>query len=152
MPDLVTHSTLAYLLINRPRFFRFRAFFYFGTILPDIISRPIYILKPEWYSLTVGMHTPVFVFILMLMLTELFERELQPLVFRYMLAGATLHFILDAFQRHLVGGYFWFFPLSWSTYNWGLFWPETTVQLFPVWVFLIGLIEVVTRIKRLSQS
>lgn len=149
MPDLVTHTAVAYLLSNHKRFFRFRAFFYFGTILPDIITRPVYILKPEYFQYTTGLHSPVFIFVFILFISELFRNECRGYVRIYMLSGALLHFILDAFQRHLVGGYYFLFPFSFSTYNWGLFWPETAVQLFPFWIASIAIIEIIIRTRRL---
>lgn len=149
MPDLVTHTAIAYLLSNHDRFFRYRAFFYLGTILPDIITRPFYILKPELYGYTTGLHTPIFIFFLILLFSELFRKEFSRYVRIYMLSGALLHFVLDAFQRHLVGGYFWIFPFSFKSYNWGLFWPDTAVQIFPFWIALIAIIEVIKRTKRL---
>jgi hypothetical protein len=149
MPDLVTHTTIAYLLSNNARFTRYRAFFYLGTILPDIITRPIYIIKPELYGYTTGMHTPVYVFVLILLFAELFRKEYSRFVRLYMVSGALLHFFLDALQRHLVGGYYWFFPFSFKTYNWGLFWPDSAVQLFPFWIATIAIVEFIIRTKRL---
>lgn len=150
MPDLVTHTAAAFLLTKSERFDRYRALIYLGTILPDIISRPLYILKPELYSYTLGLHTPVFMLIFILFLSEFFIDEIRRQVFGYLGLGVVFHFALDALQKHLVGGYFWLFPFSWSTYSWGIFWPETTVRLFPFWLFLIVITEIVTRIKRID--
>lgn len=150
MPDLVTHTAAAFLLTKQQRFDRYRVFIYLGTILPDIISRPIYILWPEFYSYTVGIHTPLFILFSILLISEFFVSEIRRQIFGYLLLGACLHLLLDALQKHLVGGYFWLFPISWNTYSWGLYWPETMVRLFPFWLLIIVLFEIVTRIKRMD--
>ena len=136
MPDLVTHVTAAYFLSCR-RSERFRVIFYLGTILPDIAARPIHILFPKLYFFTIGIHTPVFMILLSLLLAEFFHKSIKNLVFRYLIAGVFLHFFMDFFQRHLTTGYYWFYPFSWHSFEVGLFWPETPVRLIPLWVLLI---------------
>ncbi|MBN2410411.1 metal-dependent hydrolase [candidate division KSB1 bacterium] len=148
MPDLLTHYTAAYFLTRSSAFLRFRAVFYFGTILPDIISRPVYILFPKLAVYTVAMHTPVFLFILCLFLTELFHKEIKENVRNYLFMGVLLHLILDLLQKHHVGGYFWFFPFSWKTFEIGLFWPDTPLQLTPVWISLILMTEGIYYMKK----
>jgi hypothetical protein len=150
MPDLITHTAAAFLVTRRGRFDQYRVFIYLGTILPDVISRPIYILKPELYTYTVGIHTPVFMLFFILLLSEFIIRDIRRIVFWSLALGVGIHLLLDAFQKHLAGGYFWLFPVSWSTYSWGLFWPEITVRLFPIWLLIIVLTEITTRIKRMA--
>ena len=48
---------------------------------------------------------------------------------------------LDA-QRHIVAAYFWFFPFSWWSTNWGLFWPDTPLDWLPLSISVILVIEV----------
>lgn len=136
MPDLITHSAAAY-FVTRSRFWqKFRTLFFLGTILPDLLSRPFYILFPKLFKLTTAMHTPIFVLLFCLLLAQLFKSQRKQAL-SALLAGSGLHFGLDLLQRHLIGGYFWLFPFSWRTFEIGLFWPEDTVRLIPVWLSLI---------------
>ncbi len=152
MPDLLTHYTAAYFLTRSSAFSRFRSLFYLGTILPDIISRPIYILVPKLAVYTVAMHTPVFLLFLSLFLTEFFQNDIKKNARNYLFMGILLHLALDLLQKHLVGGYFWFFPFSWKTFEIGLFWPEAPLQFAPVWVLLILLTEAIYYIRKRKWS
>ena len=145
MPDLVTHTAAAYFL-TRPRFFqRFRILFYLGTILPDILARPVHILFPELYLYSVAIHTPIFMFIVTLLFGELVHPSISKQAMLYLCAGIMLHFFLDLFQKHLTAGYYWFFPFSWTSFEVGLFWPEAPVRLIPMWLLLVLGIELVLR-------
>ncbi len=137
MPDLITHTAAAYFIIRSQRWQKYRTLFYLGAILPDILSRPFYILFPKLFKLTTAVHTPIFVVIFCLLLSQLFEQSLRKAVFWALSIGSSLHFSMDLCQRHLIGGYFWLFPFSWRTFEFGLFWPEDTVRLIPVWLGLI---------------
>ncbi len=151
MPDLLTHFTAAY-LITRPWLVeRFRAIFYLGTVLPDLVSRPLYILFPKLAIYTVACHTPIFVLFFCLLLAELFVPQIRRQVLFFLLTGATLHFLLDALQKHLFGGYYWFFPFSWQSGEIGLFWPEDPLRFIPLWLLLIVVTELAIAVgKRLK--
>ena len=141
MPDLVTHTAAAYLISRSNRFERFRVLFYVGTILPDILARPIYILWPKLFYYTIAIHTPVFMLVFTLLLVEFFPSTSRKSARLYLLAGIVLHFLLDLFQRHLLTGYYWFFPFSWASFELGLFWPEEPLQLLPLWLGMIFVVE-----------
>jgi hypothetical protein len=141
MPDLITHSALHYALSRSQRFDRFRIIFYVGTVLPDILSRPIYIINPFLYPYTVAIHTPVFMVLFCFLMAEFFVISIRKPVRLYLLAGVFLHFGLDFFQRHIESGYLWLFPFSWQTFEIGLFWPETPLMLTPVWVGMVAVME-----------
>jgi hypothetical protein len=148
MPDLVTHTAAAYFLVRSPRFQRFRVLFYLGTILPDLLARPLHILWPQLLFYTLAVHTPIFMLIFCLMLSEFFAQPLRRTVFAYLYAGVVLHFLLDALQRHLGDGYYWLFPFSWKSFEIGLFWPETSVTYIPLWLLLIVTVEGVLWARR----
>lgn len=137
MPDLITHAAAAYFVTRSQRWQKYRILFYLGAILPDILSRPFYILFPKLFKLTTAVHTPIFVLIFCLLLAQLFERSLRKPALLALLTGSGLHFGMDLCQRHLIGGYFWLFPFSWRTFELGLFWPEDTVRLIPIWISLV---------------
>jgi hypothetical protein len=137
MPDLVTHTFAAYVVTRFGPWGAARFLFYLGTILPDVVSRPVYILMPRWYEYTIALHTPLFIALLGLLLSEGFAPALRATARKALLAGAGLHFLLDMMQRHLSGGYLWLFPFSWRTFELGWFDTEATVGWTPVWVVAV---------------
>ncbi len=137
MPDLITHSAAAYFLSRDKRMAHYRAFFYIGAILPDVLTRPVYILFPKLFFFTVAIHTPVFMLVAVLFFSEFFRAEIKRPVALFTLAGVALHFLMDVFQRHLLTGYYWFFPFSWRSVEIPLFWPETPVRFIPLWIALV---------------
>jgi hypothetical protein len=151
MPDLVTHTAAAYFLVRSPGFQRFRVLFYLGTILPDLLARPLHILWPQLLFYTLAIHTPFFMLIFCLMLSEFFAQPLCRTIFTYLYAGVVLHFLLDALQRHLGDGYYWLFPFSWKSFEIGLFWPETLVTFIPLWLLLIITMEGILWIIRKTR-
>lgn len=152
MPDLITHAIAAYWLLRLPQFARFRVIFYLGAILPDILARPIHILWPQLLLYTIAIHTPAFMIVLTLLIAEFFTAELRAPIRIYLLLGIGLHFFLDIFQKHLGDGYYWFFPFSWKSIEIGLFWPEASIRLLPLWLTLILLFEVTLRIIRIRKA
>jgi hypothetical protein len=147
MADLMTHFALSYGLTRSEYFQRFRCIFYVGAILPDVLSRPFYILKPALYSYTVAIHTPFFMTVFCLWCAEFFNDAIRPWVRKYLLLGVALHFVIDLFQKHVTGGYIWFFPFSWRSFEIGLYWPHEPLRFIPVWIFLILSTEIVMWVK-----
>jgi len=140
MPDLVSHYAVAHLVARR-RWQPATSIFLFGTILPDLLTRPLYIIWPETYWLVMPLHTPVGIVIVSWMIAILFRAELRRQIFWVLVLGAFLHFALDALQRHLIAGYFWLWPFSWWTTERGLFWPEESLILAPGLALLVVLME-----------
>ncbi|MBN2357032.1 hypothetical protein JXO59_13025 [candidate division KSB1 bacterium] len=154
MPELVTHAFSAYFLGYHRWFRPVRWIFYFAVLLPDLLSRPLYILRPQWVGYTVAVHTPIFAFGVCLLLAELFAASIRNRVRWALLSGCALHFLLDLFQRHLESGYIWLFPFSWESFEIGLFWPEAPLRLVPIWIGLMILFELIwwQRQKRLESG
>ena len=152
MPDLITHTAVAYFILRPKIFARYRVIFYLGTILPDLISRPIYILFPKIVDYTIATHTPVFSLLVCLLLTQLFAQKIQRVVFLYLACGGALHFLLDILQRHLATGYTLLFPFSWKSFEIGLVWPEQTVTLIPFWIAAIIIFESIAWIWTKKQN
>ncbi len=154
MPDLITHTAAAY-AFGRP-FMKVptRLLFYVGAILPDLLPRPLYIISPKLYSYSIAMHTPIFLVILTLLVSEFFAPAIQKSVRTYILLGVVLHLILDSLQKHLTsGGYYWFFPFSWASFEFGLLWPDQFVVIAPylgATVLIIELVIWVIKKKRRS--
>ena len=142
MPDLLTHFAVAYITTRTSRFARFRVIFYVGAILPDILTRPFYILLPKLSPYSVGLHTPLFMAIFCIFFAELFEKGIRSDIRTYLFAGVGLHFFLDLLQKPIIDGYYWFFPFSWKTYSIGLFSPHEFLYFVPFWIILIIIIEI----------
>jgi hypothetical protein len=152
MPDLVTHTAWVYFgtrwWVNAPM----RVLIYIGTVLPDVLSRPLYILKPQWYPYTIAIHTPVFMLGLVWLLGYFFHVTWRTKARWLLLAGVSAHFLLDALQRHLDNGYYWLFPFGWQTFSEGLFWPETATYWTPIWIGLVLICELLLWLKKKAGS
>jgi hypothetical protein len=114
---------------------RLTVWFVVGTVLPDLLTRPFSITVPDLFWWTMPLHTPVGI----VLACGLISRMLRPpqdrcAVFANLLAGAALHLLLDLLQRHIGIGYQLLFPLSWSSFEFGVMWPETTLYLLPLWL------------------
>jgi hypothetical protein len=130
MPDLLTHLCAAQLL-RRGLLARRFPLFALGTILPDIISRPIHILFPSAYPFVQPLHSPAVCAVYCALVSLLFVPPIRREAFACLLAGAALHLALDACQRQVGPEYLWLFPFSWRPGSIGLFWPEQALFLLP---------------------
>lgn len=141
MPDLLTHAAAAHLAARRwfPR--PAAILFTVGTMLPDVLSRPFYIIFPALHWWVMPLHTPVGIALVCWMLAGLFRMEDRQTVGLALFGGAVFHFLLDAPQQHVAAGYFWLFPFSWKTYEWGLWWSEDSVKIVPFVVVLVAVVE-----------
>lgn len=137
MPDLVTHLAGAYLVKKGIKITRYLAFFYLGAMLPDLASRPLHILFPSLNWAAVAYHSPVGVFLICWLISLFFRLDQRRRVFSLLFAGSVVHWLLDLGQKHLVGGYSWFFPFSSRTYSGGFFWPEDSLRFLPVTVVIV---------------
>jgi hypothetical protein len=155
MPDLITHVAAAHLL-KRPFEIRdpsrnhapVRTIFYLGAMLPDLLSRPWYILFPPVQDWVVAFHTPFGMLLTCGLLTLLFERNLRGKVFLWLMAGVLLHFGMDCLQKQVTGNNFWLFPFSWRNFGYGLFWAGEAVTFMPVWIALVALMEGIFFLKK----
>lgn len=148
MPDLVTHVSIIH-LIKRPFEIRskdrsapsLRALLYLGTILPDILTRPWYILFPDTHDWTFPFHTPFGMILCSGLIALFFETNLRKKAFVNLITGAGLHFFLDAFQQYITNSVFWLFPFSWISFGLGLLWADIIIGFVPIWVALVVAFE-----------
>lgn len=145
MPDLLTHVLAAH-VIGRP----FRSAYglvlmYTGTMLPDLLSRPFYILFPYTHEWTIPFHTPVGSILVAWFCSTFMQPDLRRSTFLYLTAGSGLHYLLDTFQMHLGDGNFWLFPFSWKAVEIGLFRPHEVLTILPLLILLAIGIEIVYR-------
>jgi hypothetical protein len=133
MPDLLTHVIVAQACRGRVRGNILTAWFLVGTVLPDVLTRPFNIAFPSLSSFSMPLHTPMGLFFVCALISHLFTAASRWLVFYNLLGGAALHLLLDVFQTHIAGSYYLLFPFSWCSFEFGLFWPEDSLYLLPVW-------------------
>jgi hypothetical protein len=155
VPDLVTHVVSAYLVRRPGEVFRpsesdadGRALFYMGVMLPDLLSRPWYILFPSVHDWVFAFHTPAGMVAVAGLLASRFEKPLRQTAFRLLAAGGVLHFLLDCLQKQVTPNNFWLFPFSYRNFGIGLFWAGEAVRLVPLWLGSCVLFEIGLRLVR----
>lgn len=152
MPDLITHLAFSHLLLRLSGFvkkFKIRIssgiFFYLGVFLPDLLTRPFYILIPgPVYAYTQALHTPVGSLVAICLITLLVEDRWRKSAFLGLTIGTATHFFLDAFQKQLIGNNFWLFPFSWKNCTiYPLFWAGDIIDWLPVTIGTVLLFELI---------
>ena len=123
----------------------------FGTVLPDLVTRPLYIVLPQLYWFIKPLHTPIGIVLVCLLLSGFFVKHHRNRVFIYLLAGSALHLMFDLLQRHMHGGYPIFFPFSWAPWEFGVLWPEETLYFMPMWVGIIAFV-IIWRARNTEDS
>jgi len=149
MPDLITHVAAAHLL-RRPFELKshdsatvpMRVLFYLGTILPDILTRPWYILFPATMEWTYPLHTPAGMILVCSLLALFMAPSIRMKAYLHLLGGGALHFLLDACQKHLSNNEFWFYPFSWRGFGFQLFWSGEVIPFIPYMILAVVLMEV----------
>ncbi len=136
MPDLLTHLVVAEGCRKVTRSYSLNSWFLIGTVLPDILTRPFNIIFPSLFWFVMPLHTPVGLFLVCMFLSSFFRPQKQRQVFYNLLGGSALHLLLDLFQKHIGDGYYLFFPFSWSSFEIGIIWPETSLYLLPLWIIV----------------
>lgn len=139
MPDGLTHLLSGHLVLFRRSGSGPLALFLLGTIMPDLFirgGRLFFLWHPhrDWVELYLTpLHTPLALLLLCLAFSQFFQARLRKTALLSLYAGCMLHFFLDFLQRGIeglgltkvgMGGYHWFFPLSWYDVQLGIFWPE----------------------------
>lgn len=151
MPDLVTHIAGAYLVNRGWKIARGAALFYLGAMLPDLITRPFHIIYPRLLPATLGLHAPVAVFLACWLISLFFRADQRKTVCWLLFSGSLLHFLMDAAQKHLAGGYSWLFPFSSRRYSGGVIWPEDSMHFLP-FTLLIVLLAFIISLRRNKKN
>ena len=138
MPDLATHVLVNSISGKFLRAEKNMVYFILGSVLPDLLTRvPSQIIPISNIGYFVlPLHAPLPLLLVSYIIVLFFPLAIRKQVFSWLYGGILLHFLLDAFQIHMGPGYYWFYPFSWFTYQWGLFWPEDSLYLLPVLVLL----------------
>jgi len=156
MPDPGTHVLISFwfkrflfkknTLLSMPLFL-------IGGILPDIVSRGGIILFPQhyyWFFQT--FHTPLSLILQCTFLSFLFEKDIRLSTFVSLIAGITLHLLADSMQSHIAeGAYFWFYPFSNWTTEFGIFhvdfWPYLLAGSILLILLSFTIEKIITRIR-----
>ena len=131
-----------------------------GTVLPDVGARvPSLIFSslgkagletPNELTFAFEiLHMPMGIVLACYALSLCFVARLRKAVFINLLAGATLHLLLDLMQGHLGVGYLLAFPFTTADFELGWIGTEATVMFAPV---LFGLSTVFWWFRRGSRS
>jgi hypothetical protein len=142
MPDLLTHIMVAEGCRKIGWKGRLTPWFLVGTVLPDLLTRPFTVLFPGFYWWVMPLHTPIGLLLVCTLLSRFYPRQQRSQAFSNLIGGAAVHLLLDVGQKHIGSGYQLLFPFSWSSYEIGLFWPETSLYLLPLWL-AVGIFVVV---------
>ena len=148
MPDLVTHLSAAYFANKALKLTKYIAIFYLGTILPDILTRPFYILQPRLYWFVYPLHTPITLILVCLTISYLFEERIRKDVFISLSIGVFIHLALDVLPKHLIDKPRWLFPFSQWGFEIGLFWPDDSVYAVPFLLIGVIIVEIITKRKK----
>lgn len=150
MPDLITHMVFSHFIIrsfeqikNVSKYQHFRVLFYLGVILPDILTRPWYILFRDTYDWTVALHTPAGAVIICAILALLFEPGLRKMTFIYLTVGSLSHFVLDSLQTQLINNNYWFFPFSWKPIGYGIAGAGEIIEWIPAFLVAVIVFEMI---------
>ena len=150
MPDLVTHTALGYFVVRRWRHAAYAFLFLIGNMMPDLMTRPFYIIYSPSFWWVYPFHTPLGALVACWGITGLFKKGDRRPVFLAVAGGSMTHLVLDIFQKHAGMGYIWFSPFSWVFTDWGLFWPEDALNRLPVLLGAVAVVELSLRIFRRS--
>ena len=137
MPDLATHITVAYLANKRAQLSA--PMIMTGAVLPDISRAMLFILPYHRYHLE-AFHAPLTTLALAALLCLGFRPGTRRFVLLSVVIGAATHYLLDLFQYHYSGGYYWFFPFSLARYEIGIAGTEDSLFVLPLLLIVAGIL------------
>jgi len=150
MPDLATHAIGGYLLYRVPQAFKKEptncrlglAAFVFGNILPDILTRPAFILFPQTFEYVSLIHSPFIMLLISALLATFLKESVRLRAGAWMFSGTLLHMTLDHFQIHIYYHNYWFFPFYNQSSGIGWYGVDSSLTLLP-YLFILFTIAVV---------
>ena len=161
MPDLATHAIGGYLVylgatktFRKPADRAVSAAFVLGNILPDITTRPAFLLFPKTYEFVFSLHTPILMLLFTILLVSFLKEEIRLKAGGWIFAGSLLHIFLDHLQIHVAPATYWLFPFSSNSTSLGLFGVDDSMIILP-YLFAIFLVVLVTdrsKKRRLSRQ
>lgn len=133
MPDLAVHALLTGVVI-RPfrRLARYLGPALLGSILPDLISRPVKMMHPALLDLGQGLHAPLIVMALAAALALAYPPGHRVGIAAAIGIAGLAHQAIDLLQDPVGPGYPLLFPLSWQTFPQGPLHPEGSLLALPL--------------------
>jgi membrane-bound metal-dependent hydrolase YbcI (DUF457 family) len=128
MPDLATHIIVPY-LANKG-FKLSLPVVLLGAVLPDASRALLFVIPYQRYQLE-ALHTPFVSLLVIIAISLLFRPVCRRRMAAAMSLGVASHYLLDLFQHHFAGGYYWLFPFSLFRFEIGLINPEDSLFFLP---------------------
>ena len=157
-PDWLTHVLVAWTL-SRLLQIRFRQFdekntviVMVGALVPDIVKIGLLFdfFRINTWNFLAPFHTPVGALLSSALISLLFQGS--SLAFGMLVLGASTHFALDFWLKHVAGGLPLLFPFSWQGYQVGLFQVDNYLPCL-VALILASFVLFITRcLKRQHRS
>ena len=149
MPDLATHLLSSRLLAKaNPGWQAAMVPFLFGAVLPDLLTRPLYILFPSLFWLFFPLHAPLPLLFVCYATSMVMRWRPRQTAFIALYLGALLHIGVDLLQKSVTISYAPLFPFSWATWKGGLFWPDQSLLAIPILLALTLGLPLVGRVIR----
>ena len=130
MPDWLTHVVIALFFAELFRIEK-KSLVVLGALLPDFLSKLhlifFYLGISEYLTFSL-LHTPMMVFLVILLIAPLF-RYSQKKVVLWLGLGAVTHFVFDVTMRHFEAGMHLFYPFTFTMYSLNWIWPNDSFYL-----------------------
>jgi len=110
-----------------------------GAVLPDTARAMLFIFPYQRYQLE-ALHVPFTSLVMICFIALLVPASARRGSFLALLAGTSSHYLLDLFQYHFAGGYYWFFPFSLVRFEIGLINPEDSLTFLPFLLLAAGIL------------
>jgi len=162
VPDLATHAIGGYLLSRFPQIFSQKpsenglvvSSFVFGNILPDITTRPAFLLFPKTFDYVFFIHTPFVMLLISALIATFLNSNVRLKAGIFMFTGSIMHMVLDHFQSHIFYPNYWFFPIYNEPSGIDLYGVDSSLTMLPYlfFVFIVVLIYSCRSKKQLSGT
>lgn len=142
MPDLMSHLIIGLILAELFNI-RKKSLVVLGAVMPDIFSKIdlIYFFLGKFPVISfASFHTPLMCFLLSILIASLFRYSKIKAVLLLSL-GSMSHFLADLTMRHFNEfGTRFLFPFSMKNYTLNLIWPEQSIYILVLSLFVYLLI------------
>jgi hypothetical protein len=147
LPDLVTHASLTVLAIAAARRARrYLAPALLGSLLPDLLSRPLTMLGPATFDLGRALHAPLVTLAVAGALALAYPPGRRRAVAVAIACGCFAHQAIDLLQHTVDPGYPLLAPFSWRTFPQGPFHTEASLAVMPL-LLLLAVVQLLRMVR-----
>lgn len=144
MPDLLSHLIIG-LILAEVFNIKKKSLVVLGALLPDLFAKfdlIFFYTGIEKIFTFASFHTPIMFFLLSILIAVLFRySRLKTILFLNI--GSMSHFLSDLTIKHFSGaGIRIFFPFSMKNYSLSLIWPEQSIYVLVISLFIYGAIRI----------